>query len=569
MDIVNYQLQNADLLPRTFDLKFYIMRHKLFLFAALVFMAASCAKTELLVEQSDTRTLTLTAAMPSTESQTRVALGKDPDNKNIVVRWRTGDKVLLFFQKPDGSVVAGDEPTITIVPDTDSKKATFDVILPAGVTAPCTVYLVHGATAATDGSKIEVDVSPVGFKKLDELVTPLTGKVEVVSGSSVGAIPLHHLGALQCLTLVNYWENAFTATLELSYTAGDEWFYKAGSKYDLISESVTNIGSGTTPWQEVSVPATQAVLFAQWVMPNGNIPPVIGLKAGSLVSSNQKSARSAGLERGRAYHLYGSANYYHTGLKFAEPLVWAGSNIYWDGTQLTFDETVVDAGAGSDLKQGVFFKWGSLVGVSPSLSYVTYTPIYVMGGASSWISGTTPYNSILDFYGANISGGGQTNTYLNDTQQNTDFMYLTSRGDICKYLSKTGAVEGNWRMPTGADFNAAGIAEHAMVGWSTNSLPWSRFGTFATVSGAEADGTTLVGSGGTYTVGHAVSRFPASGYRDHNGMLLSIGTYGNNWSSSIFTGTDMAFHMVFVFSGFYPVYYFNRRYGFPVRCVRE
>ncbi|HBK40055.1 MAG TPA: hypothetical protein DDZ57_00565, partial [Porphyromonadaceae bacterium] len=312
MDIVNYQLQNADLLPRTFDLKFYIMRHKLFLFAALVFMAASCAKTELLVEQSDTRTLTLTAAMPSTESQTRVALGKDPDNKNIVVRWRTGDKVLLFFQKPDGSVVAGDETTITIVPDTDSKKATFDVILPAGVTAPCTVYLVHGATAATDGSKIEVDVSPVGFKKLDELVTPLTGKVEVVSGSSVGAIPLHHLGALQCLTLVNYWENAFTATLELSYTAGDEWFYKAGSKYDLISESVTNIGSGTTPWQEVSVPATQAVLFAQWVMPNGNIPPVIGLKAGSLVSSNQKSARSAGLERGRAYHLYGSANYYHT-----------------------------------------------------------------------------------------------------------------------------------------------------------------------------------------------------------------------------------------------------------------
>lgn len=192
-----------------------------------------------------------------------------------------------------------------------------------------------------------------------------------------------------------------------------------------------------------------------------------------------------------------------------------------------------------------------------------------MGGASSWISGATPYNSILDFYGASISGGGQTNTYLNDTQQNTDFMYLTSRGDICKYLSKTGAIEGNWRMPTGADFNAAGIAEHAMVGWSTNSLPWSRFGTFATVSGAEADGTTLVGSGGTYTVGHAVSRFPASGYRDHNGMLLSIGTYGNNWSSSIFTGTDMAFHMVFVFSGFYPVYYFNRRYGFPVRCVRE
>ena len=349
------------------------MKHKLFFFAVFTLIVSGCAKADLPTKPSDAGILTLTAVMPDTESQTRVALEKDPDNKNIVVRWRAGDKVQFFFKTQKYSVVAGEETTFTIVPDTDSKKATFTVTLPAGVTAPCTVYLVHGATAATDGSKIEVDVSPVGFKKLNELVTPLVGKMEVVSSSPVDVIPLKHLGTLQCLTLANHWKNMFTATVELSYTAGSEWFYKTGSKYDLISESVSFTGRGTTQWQEISVPAWQAETFAQWVMPNGNVPPVIGLKADSLVSANQKPARSTGLERGRAYRLYGSVDYYHTGLKFAEPLVWAGSNVYWDGTQLTFDETVVDADAGSDLKQGVFFRWGSLVGVSPSLSYVTYT----------------------------------------------------------------------------------------------------------------------------------------------------------------------------------------------------
>ena len=547
------------------------MRHKLFLFVALVFMAASCAKTELPVEQSDTGILTLTAVMPSTESQTRVALEKDPDNKNIVVRWKAGDKVLLFFQKPDGSVVAGDETTITIVPDTDSKKATFDVILPAGVTAPCTVYLVHGATAATDGSKIEVDVSPVGFKKLDELVTPLTGKVEVVSGSSVGVIPLHHLGALQCLTLVNYWDNAFTATLELSYTAGDEWFYKAGSKYDLISESVTVTGSDATPWQEVSVPATQAVLFAQWVMPSGKIPPAIGLKAGGLVSSNTKPARSTALERGRAYHFYGSVNYYHTGIKFSEPLVWAGSNIYWNGTQLTFDETIVDADADSDLKQGVFFRWGSLVGVSPSSTYVTYTPHYVPDGTSTWSTGETPYMIIPDFYRVDTGTGGQTSSYLNDADRNTTFMYLSSKGDICKYLSKTGAVEGNWRMPTAIEFNAADVAFNTFINWSTNSLPWSAFGSFTAVSDTEADGTTIIRNGGIYTVGHTATRFPASGFRLYED-IYELGVFGSNWSSSassIFSSTDNAYHMYF-YPNFVNTFFFSTRdNGYAVRCVRE
>ena len=58
--------------------------------------------------------------------------------------------------------------------------------------------------------------------------------------------------------------------------------------------------------------------------------------------------------------------------------VWAGSNIYWNGTKLTFDAAPVDP---SNLttqeltnmkKQGVFFLWGSLIGVSPNGAHARY-----------------------------------------------------------------------------------------------------------------------------------------------------------------------------------------------------
>jgi len=548
------------------------MKQKKVFFIVFLLVSVSCVQTDFSTGRSEASTLTLTAEMPGEEPQTRVSLGKDPDSKDIVVKWKAGDKVLLFFQNPDGTVVAGEETTVTIVPDTDSKKAAFPIILPEGVITPYTIYLVHGATAIIAGNKIEVDVSPVGFKKLDELVTPLIGKVEVASGSPTGTIRLQHLGALQCLTLANYRVDLpFTESVELSHTEGDAWFYKAGSKYDLISETVTNDGSGAIPWQEVSVPAAQTELFVQWVMPNENIPPAIVLKAGDFVSPNAKPARSAKLERGRAYHLYGSVNYYHTELKFAEPLVWAGSNIYWDGTKLTFDETVIDRGADSDLKQGVFFRWGSLVGVSPSAAYVTYTPHYVPDGTSTWTTGGTPYRIIPDFYNVDTGTGGQTSSYLNDTDRNTAAMYLSSKGDICKYLSKTDAVEGNWRMPTAAEFNAPGVAFNTPLYWSTHSVPWSAFGAFTSISGTEADGTTIIRNGGTYTVGHTATRFPASGYRIDE-EIYEAGVFGSNWSSStssVFISTDYAYHMYF-FSNLVNTFFFNTRYyGYTVRCVRE
>lgn len=528
--------------------------------------------------------LIFTATVPEEKPQTRVALSRSEEGKSILVKWRTDDKVQFFFKKQDGAVVKGSEEPVTVVPDTDDKKATFNVTLPEGVSAPYTVYLVHGATATTDGTKIEVDISPVGFERLEDLVTPLAGKAEVVTGSSTGNIALDHLGALHCLTLANYHTvshnpgNTFGTTVSLDY-AGDSWFYGAGSKYDLVSQLVTVVGSGAIPWQQVIVPAWQSVQLAQWVMPNGNIPQEIQLKSGALVSANSKLARSTALQKGRAYHFHASVNHHQTMLKFAEPLVWAGSNIYWDETRqkLSFDETVVDASQNTDLKQGVFFQWGSLLAVSKS-GYDSdladqsffYFPTYrsTAPETSTW----TKRNRLLHanpFYGTDIPDGGQANAFLNDAAQNADAMYIAEKGDICQYLSRTGAVSGSWRMPTANELDVAGVPRTTSgeyIHYTTTSVPYAKFGSFGAIAGNKA-GTTVIPSGCIYTVGNSVTRFPASGRRDFDAVAGEGGEIGRYWSSSARDKPRNAYYLAFLSDRALP-FYTPRNYFLSVRCVR-
>ncbi len=247
-------------------------------------------------------------------------------------------------------------------------------------------------------------------------------------------------------------------------------------------------------------------------------------------------------------------------------VIWAGSNIYWDGTKLTFDTEVTTA---NNQKQGVCFRWGSLVGVSLSSNYVTYTPTYnsTTPTNSTWATGATTFSSI-DYFDDDVTDGSQTNTFLNDAVRNTDANYTAYKGDICKYLSKTGAVSGNWRMPTAEEFNAAGVAENGSVAWTTVTTPWAKFGDFAATT-SNALGTTLISSGGRYTVNGSSSSFPASGYCSTSGTLYAVGQYGIYCSSSAYTDSTYGFNLYFYSSYVYPANVSNRQSGFAVRCVQN
>ncbi|MBP1614028.1 MAG: hypothetical protein H6Q13_1476 [Bacteroidetes bacterium] len=250
--------------------------------------------------------------------------------------------------------------------------------------------------------------------------------------------------------------------------------------------------------------------------------------------------------------------------------IWAGSNIYWDGTKLTFDTETTNA---NNKKQGVCFKWGSLIGMSLSSTYVTYTPTYnsTTPASSTWTAGSTNFTSIT-YFTDDITDGSQTNTFLNDDAQNTDVNYVAYKGDICKYLSKTGAVSGSWHMATAKELNSAGLADNASVSWTTSTSPWATFGSFGDqTSSVNAQGTFSLSSGGTYTVNGSSSKFPASGYRLYtdDGTLHGVGQDGHCWSSSAYTGSTGGFSLGFNSSYVISAYDYPRQDALPVRCVQD
>ncbi|MBP1613688.1 MAG: hypothetical protein H6Q13_1136 [Bacteroidetes bacterium] len=258
-------------------------------------------------------------------------------------------------------------------------------------------------------------------------------------------------------------------------------------------------------------------------------------------------------------------------------LIWAGSNIYWDGTKLTFDAAPVDPAnpttqeLANQKKQGVCFQWGSLVGMSLSSTYVTYTPTYnsTTPSSSTWSTGSTTYANIA-YFTDDVTNGGQTNTFLNDAARNADINYANKKGDICQYLSKTGAVSGSWRMATAEEFNTAGLDGNASVSWTTATTPWAYFGSFGDqTASVNTQGTFSISSGGTYIISGNSTSFPASGYRNSSDALYLVGQNGHCWSSSAYTGSTYGYSLGFISSVVYPANINSRQFAFAVRCVQN
>jgi hypothetical protein len=136
---------------------------------------------------------------------------------------------------------------------------------------------------------------------------------------------------------------------------------------------------------------------------------------------------------------------------------WAKSNIYWDGNQLTFDRTPL----GHENYQGVFFKWGSLIGMSPR--YETYITIYDPDSGAQNIDGSD-YASIA---------------------------YNNAASDICA------RIDNAWHIPTEAEFNVSNFS----YGGGSPQSPYN------------ASGRGGISNGATYTDSFGTVFFPASGYR--------------------------------------------------------
>ncbi|MFT4221694.1 hypothetical protein [Dysgonomonas sp.] len=298
----------------------------------------------------------------------------------------------------------------------------------------------------------------------------------------------------------------------------------------------------------------------------------------------------------------------------AEPCVkeyWAKSNIYWDDSaqSLTFSET----DASKESLQGVYFKYGSLVGISPgptstlstySASAVRVFIPEIINGAytGNWLkkspadaktagifTGSTyadiPYDEkiilqqdLLTEFGNSDRGHQDYNVLYRYTADAVGAPIPAGReykGDICRFLSTVGKAKSkltrNWAMPSGVMFNykwdetinqretisAASVNENG-----TTSLNAS-LRKFTDLKGNPAEeinlpssgsrsysGATLPGGGGR--TGESAYYRSASQYNDgSDGRILYLSL---NWSGSVFQ--------------FNSTYQYYRDGAMSVRCVR-
>jgi hypothetical protein len=245
--------------------------------------------------------------------------------------------------------------------------------------------------------------------------------------------------------------------------------------------------------------------------------------AGSVARFNQK------LLPGRSYTLR---------IKFDE-LEWAGSNIFWDGNRLWFYPAGNTTNQGY---QGVFFKFGSLVGISPVGPFSTGTTVYVAGetGASSGYT----WDEIRYWDGNGDVGDPDTET-------------LT--GDICRYI--------NWgyRLPKRSEFGSAGTWQPT-EGWEKGSNG------FVGQTTSEAAGTDNMLAVANRNYAKNVSMggvtMPASGYRSLTGELGAVGLNGVYWTGTFFNEGDGRY-LHFDTEKFAPGAAAGRGCAFSVRCVKN
>jgi hypothetical protein len=243
---------------------------------------------------------------------------------------------------------------------------------------------------------------------------------------------------------------------------------------------------------------------------------------------------------------------------FRKAVTWAGSNIYWDGSKLTFKE----AGYVGDENryQGVYFHWGSLVGISPEGFFTSSaTPLYVhSSGAWTTTTAEAAYNNGSPLYPGFIAPSlagiprirnsdgtplsGRDTHYLS-----TLTTYADNKGDICSFINS------DYRMPMSSEFG-------------TGATDWSDWATGSSSSTNVSFGQQIIAGYRTFKPNPAP--FPASGYLREDNILEVVGVYGYYWSGSA-AGMTGAYGLSFTNSKVYAESGNMRGFAFSVRCVKK
>jgi hypothetical protein len=266
-----------------------------------------------------------------------------------------------------------------------------------------------------------------------------------------------------------------------------------GGKQATLTPFSGGISWGGAVTQNVSIASSGNNIYSSYRTVTPVTPAPTTVKVGSLKVSTSSTTFS---NRTVSFNSTLNAGTSYTLVVDVKKLVWARSNIYWDGSKMTF----VPAGTDNSKEgyQGLFFKFGSLVGISPRKWVDNSTLVYEAGNSTPT---TASWYDILYWDDLGVVGNPNTSTL---------------KGDICKYINSA------YRLPQSGEFDTAGNWVYS-GGFISNNSPEGN-----------ADGTSVISAYAENTLMGNI-RFPAAG--DHN----AYGDYGSaNWIGTYWIGNHVS-----------------------------
>jgi hypothetical protein len=465
---------------------------------------------------------------------------KEPDSRTIYLN---EDFYLRTTLEPDAEELRGDEPFI------EGQRIcfkAFDVSIPAApVETDSKIYSYSTSAGKFIPLTTPLGVEPDGSTPYRFVAYSYFGEANVTPDDAV-IDPVHDLVWGKTLTdqAITDTETSRTVTIHMTHQfARVKVVVKSGiSGANITALSGVEVAGGMqatlTPFDgDISWSGTASQVVDPFtvnsvtdresgyrtVAPVGTGP--IGVRIGSIEVSASISIFS---DKWAYFNsMLDAATSYTLVVELMRGAAFAYSNIFWDGEKLTFDVTDL----GHQKYEGVFFKFGSLVGISPvagfsSSTTILYKPAEIITGAYSTYGEIPYWDTNNDVGNPSIS---------------------TLKGDICKYINPV------YRLPR--------LGEFPVTGWS-----------FLWVHGYPrlSDGTTVVPGYGTC----GVFIFPTAEWLQPDGSFPSFSQSQHSrcyvWHSSAYDATK----------GY--CFYFNnndgsvvltapndRNYAYPIRCIRN
>lgn len=340
----------------------------------------------------------------------------------------------------------------------------------------------------------------------------------------------------------------------------------------------TNTGSPTLTW---SGSGNQRESNEILVMPKGSGTLTVSIPVGAITRQGSTAIPSKSVTTGTFSTALVGGNSYKLYVNLRVPK-FAGSNIYWEGNassgKMMFDKYLTRT---HEYYGGLFFRWGSLVGISPLGAWGTTTPVYVPSG-----SGWTPSTANAQGYNgwanepSSLAAGKIEIPYMDETRgsvdmtapaQNSSTMWANLRGDICQYIGSKDATLSGYRMPIRGEFGSAGDS-FDKEGWTlaNNDASGTAHNAYGTGNfSSKLRATNSIINGGII--------FSGSGYRHRaSGSVGYAGNLGCYWSASPGSNANAACAFRFegtVFAGGIAntvtpqLLTIQRSYAIPVRCV--